>query len=94
MTACEFVGSNIDFYVPLVLKRADLFLECLKYFFILLVYRKHVYSITVIWYGMVWCMVWYGTVGRSVVDRFLKPTTSQQPATLNVAAAVDKKACK
>ena len=35
MSACEFVGSNVDFYVPLVLKRADLFLaadlflECL-----------------------------------------------------------------
>ena len=26
MSACEFVGSNVDFYVPLVLKRADLFL--------------------------------------------------------------------
>ena len=36
MSACEFVGSNVDFYVPLVLKRADLFLaadlflECLE----------------------------------------------------------------
>ena len=35
MSACEFLGSNVDFYVPLVLKRADLFLaadlflECL-----------------------------------------------------------------
>ena len=26
MSACEFLGSNVDFYVPLVLKRADLFL--------------------------------------------------------------------
>ena len=36
MSACEFVGSNVAFYVPLVLKRADLFLaadlflECLE----------------------------------------------------------------
>ena len=53
MSACEFLGSNVDFYAPLVLKRADLFLaadlflECLDLYsvvFLFYMQRRSLFS--------------------------------------------------
>ena len=40
MSACEFLGSNIDFYAPLVLKRADLFLAADLFLECLVLYQE------------------------------------------------------